>query len=86
MINIAILGAGSMGRTHTEAYLNFPDECRITAVINPHREKAEALVKEFHLDGAKVYAFLRNRLLIIILISCRSARLLHCISRKQWML
>lgn len=60
MIQVAILGAGSMGRTHTEAYLHFPDDCRITAVINPHKEKAEALIKDFHLDEANAYTSLKD--------------------------
>ena len=62
MINIAIIGAGNIAKTHIDAYLDHPELCRITAVCNRHVEKAQKLIDTKKLD-AKAYAGLEDALL-----------------------
>lgn len=54
MINIAILGAGAIARTHAEAFSDHPEYCKIVAVCNRHTDKAEKVIAEKGLD-AKAY-------------------------------
>ncbi len=55
MINVAIIGAGAISSSHIEGYLAFPDRCRIVAVADIKREKAERQVARYHLDAAARY-------------------------------
>jgi UDP-N-acetyl-2-amino-2-deoxyglucuronate dehydrogenase len=52
MINVAILGAGSISSSHIEAYLAFPERCRIIAVGDIDHERARAQVEHYGLDAA----------------------------------
>lgn len=52
MINIAILGAGAIARTHAQAFLDHPEFCRVVAVCNRHVEKAEKLIAETGLTAS----------------------------------
>lgn len=52
MLNVAIIGAGAISSSHIEGYLAFGDRCRIVAVADIVREKAERQVARFGLDAA----------------------------------
>ena len=56
MLNVAVIGTGNISPAHIKAYLEFPERCRIVALCDIYPEKAEAKKKDFHIDGAKVYA------------------------------
>jgi predicted dehydrogenase len=63
MINVAIIGAGAISSSHIEGYLAFPGRCRIVAVADIKREKAERQIARYHLDAAAlddVHAVLRG--------------------------
>ena len=50
MINLAIVGTGTIAVSHAQAYMKFPQRCRIVALCNDHPRKAEALKQKFKLD------------------------------------
>lgn len=52
MINIAIIGTGSIASTHLEAFARFSDRCRITALVDRSGGKAYQLKERFGLDCA----------------------------------
>ncbi|MDU4695475.1 MAG: Gfo/Idh/MocA family oxidoreductase [Paenibacillus sp.] len=52
MINVALVGTGSIAGTHLEAFARFKDRCRITALVDRSGEKAEKLKERFGLDCA----------------------------------
>lgn len=52
MMKVAIIGAGNISPAHIEAYLNFPDRCKIVAVCDIYKEKAEKRIAQYRLDGA----------------------------------
>jgi UDP-N-acetyl-2-amino-2-deoxyglucuronate dehydrogenase len=54
MLNIAIIGAGAISGEHIEAYLAFPERCKIVAVVDIDREKARSKAAKYKLD-ASVY-------------------------------
>ncbi|MGF7034777.1 putative dehydrogenase [Paenibacillus mucilaginosus] len=56
MLKIAIIGTGAISRAHIEAYLQFPERCRIVAVSDIYQDKAEARIAEFGLEGARAVA------------------------------
>ncbi len=51
MIDVAVVGAGAIAPSHVEAYLRFPQRCRIVAVVDIYPEKAQRLVERFGLDA-----------------------------------
>lgn len=51
MINVAIIGVGSIAPAHIEAYLGFSDRCKIVALCDIYPEKAKAGAKRFSLDA-----------------------------------
>lgn len=51
MINVAVIGAGAISSFHIEGYLAFPDRCRIVAVADIDRAKAERQVARYGLDA-----------------------------------
>lgn len=55
MINVAIIGTGSIANSHIHAYLKFPERCKIVALADIYPEKAEA-ANEKHQLNAKVAA------------------------------
>lgn len=55
MLHVAIIGAGSIAPSHVEAYLTFPERCKIVAVADIYPEKAKALVEKYDLK-ADVYS------------------------------
>ncbi len=50
MMNVAVIGTGNIAPNHIEGLLEFPDRCRITALVDIYPEKAEAMKKRFGLD------------------------------------
>jgi UDP-N-acetyl-2-amino-2-deoxyglucuronate dehydrogenase len=55
MINVAVIGAGAISSSHIDGYLAFPDRCRIVAVADIKREKAERQIAKYHLDAGALY-------------------------------
>jgi predicted dehydrogenase len=51
MINVAVIGSGSISSTHIEGYLKFPKRCKIVALVDIYPEKAQAKAKKFNLDA-----------------------------------
>lgn len=51
MINIAVIGTGSIASSHIEGYLEFPEMCKIVALVDIFPEKAVKTKKKFHLDA-----------------------------------
>ena len=51
MINVAVIGAGAISAFHIEGYLAFPGRCRIVAVADIDRAKAERQVARYGLDA-----------------------------------
>lgn len=54
MINVAIVGTGGISREHIKGYLEFPERCKIVALVDIYPEKAEEKKEIFNLD-ADVY-------------------------------
>ncbi|MBM6996865.1 Gfo/Idh/MocA family oxidoreductase [Paenibacillus sp. DXFW5] len=55
MIHVAIIGAGAISPAHIQAYLQFPEQCRIVALCDIYPEKARQKADQFQLD-AEVFA------------------------------
>lgn len=51
MIDVAIVGAGSISGFHIEGYLAFPDRCRIVSVVDVAPEKARRQIARYQLDA-----------------------------------
>ncbi|MCJ7841317.1 Gfo/Idh/MocA family oxidoreductase [Lederbergia sp. NSJ-179] len=51
MLNIAIIGTGAIAPAHVNAYLKFPDRCKIVALCDQYPEKAEKLKQEYQLTA-----------------------------------
>ncbi|GIN57033.1 oxidoreductase [Lederbergia ruris] len=54
MLNIAIIGTGAIAPAHVNAYLKFPDRCKIVALCDQYPEKAEKLKQEYQLTADTV--------------------------------
>jgi predicted dehydrogenase len=54
MIRAAIIGAGAISQAHVEAFLAFPHRCRIVAVADVFKEKAEETVTKYGLNAKAV--------------------------------
>ncbi|CAI6083436.1 Inositol 2-dehydrogenase/D-chiro-inositol 3-dehydrogenase [Paenibacillus sp. JJ-100] len=52
MINVAIIGAGAISSAHIAAYMQFPERCRIVAVVDMYVEKAQNRIIEYRLLSA----------------------------------
>lgn len=55
MINVAIIGTGGISGAHIQGYLQFPERCRIVALVDIVPEKAEKVKEKFNLTDAEVY-------------------------------
>lgn len=51
MINVAIIGTGAISSSHIEAYLRFPERCKIVALVDIYPEKAQAQAQKYRLDA-----------------------------------
>ncbi|MBR2718364.1 MAG: Gfo/Idh/MocA family oxidoreductase [Clostridia bacterium] len=54
MIRIAIVGTGNISHAHVQGYLQFPERCKIVALVDIVPEKAQAMKEKYGLD-AQVY-------------------------------
>lgn len=63
MINVAIVGSGSISSAHIKAYQQFSDRCKIVAFCDIYPEKVEKAVRDFNLkiDIYSDYNELLNR-------------------------
>jgi UDP-N-acetyl-2-amino-2-deoxyglucuronate dehydrogenase len=50
MINLAIIGTGAISDSHIQAALQFPDRCRIAALVDLYPDKARQKAAQFNLD------------------------------------
>lgn len=55
MLKAAIIGAGAISSAHIQAYLAFPERCKIAALCDVYPDKAKQRVEEFKLE-ADVYS------------------------------
>ncbi|GHU26045.1 oxidoreductase [Spirochaetia bacterium] len=55
MINVAIVGVGNISVWHTEAYLAFPERCRIVALCDISPEKCNERKAKYSIDGAQIF-------------------------------
>ncbi|MDK2902905.1 MAG: UDP-N-acetyl-2-amino-2-deoxyglucuronate dehydrogenase [Clostridiales bacterium] len=55
MIRVAIIGTGNISAAHIEGYLQFPERCKIVALVDIYPEKAEEKKKRFGLKDAEIY-------------------------------
>ena len=51
MIRIAIVGTGNISHAHIKAYLQFPERCRIVALVDIVPGKAQKVKEQYHLDA-----------------------------------
>jgi len=56
MLNIAIVGCGTISAAHIESYLRFPARCKIVALVDIYPEKGQEKKERFNLTEAAVYA------------------------------
>lgn len=50
MINVAIVGTGSIANVHMAGLLTFPERCRVVALCDIYPEKARAMKEKYRLD------------------------------------
>lgn len=50
MVNVAIIGTGSIAHAHIDGLLTFPEKCKIVALCDIYPEKAEAVKAKYGLD------------------------------------
>lgn len=55
MIKVAIVGTGGISQMHIAGYLEFPERCRIVALVDIYPEKAQEKKERFGLKEAEVY-------------------------------
>lgn len=55
MINVAIVGTGGISAAHIDAWLQFPERCRIVALVDIVPEKAQQKKEKYGLTEAEVY-------------------------------
>jgi len=51
MINVAIIGTGSISNMHIAGLLEFKDRCKIVALVDIYPEKAQAIKEKYSLDA-----------------------------------
>ena len=51
MIRVAIVGTGGISHAHINAYLQFPDRCKITALVDIIPGKAQRVKEQYGLDA-----------------------------------
>lgn len=55
MVRVAIIGTGGISNAHIQGYLQFPDRCRIVALVDIVPEKARQIREKYRLSDAQVY-------------------------------
>jgi len=61
MINVAIIGTGAIANAHIKAYQQFQTRCKIVAICDIYKEKAEKTAANFELD-VEVYSDFKEML------------------------
>ena len=51
MINVAIVGTGGISHAHIKAYLQFPERCRIAALVDIIPGKAQKVKEQYGLEA-----------------------------------
>lgn len=51
MLRVAIIGTGNISASHINAYLAFPERCKIVALVDIYPEKAQAKKEQYGLDA-----------------------------------
>lgn len=51
MIRVAIVGTGNIANAHVGSYLQFPERCKIVALVDIVPEKAQAMKEKYGLDA-----------------------------------
>ncbi|WP_319559591.1 Gfo/Idh/MocA family oxidoreductase [Marispirochaeta sp.] len=59
MIKVAIIGLGNISRLHIQAYIKFPERCKIVALVDIDLKKTQAYNDEFNLQ-AKLFSDLQT--------------------------
>jgi len=54
MLRVAIIGTGNISATHIEAYLEFPERCRIVALCDIDPQKSEKIAERYNLSSVKI--------------------------------
>lgn len=57
MINVAIIGIGAISDSHIKAYLQFRDRCKIIALVDRSKDKAQNKIDEYGLDAIAVDSY-----------------------------
>jgi UDP-N-acetyl-2-amino-2-deoxyglucuronate dehydrogenase len=56
MIRVAVVGTGSISQAHIQGYLEFPERCKIVALVDIYPEKAKEKKERFKLEEAEIYS------------------------------
>ncbi|MDA8478045.1 Gfo/Idh/MocA family oxidoreductase [Citrobacter sp. Awk 4] len=56
MLNIAIVGTGNISHNHIQGWLQFPERCRIVALVDIYPEKAQEKKTRYSLTDAQVFS------------------------------
>lgn len=54
-IRLPLVGTATFAHAHVEAYLRFPERCKIVALVDIVPEKAQKMKEDYHLTEAEVY-------------------------------
>ncbi|TDY42174.1 putative dehydrogenase [Alicyclobacillus sacchari] len=54
MMNVAVIGTGSISSKHIEGYMSFPNRCQIVAVCDIYVDKAEKSIEDYHVNASAV--------------------------------
>ena len=55
MLRVAIIGAGGISQAHISGYLEFPNRCKIVALVDIYPEKCEEKKLRYELKDAEIY-------------------------------
>ena len=55
MIDVAVIGAGAISSFHLDGYLAFPERCRVVAIADTDRTRAQKRIEEYHLTDAVAF-------------------------------
>lgn len=56
MLRIALVGTGNISHSHIQGYLEFPERCKIVALVDIFPEKAEEKKQRYGLADARIYS------------------------------
>ena len=60
MIQVAIVGTGNISNAHIRGLLEFPERCRIAALVDIYPEKARAAKEKYGLKDAAVLTAMKK--------------------------